>query len=41
MFGGSGPAHVDFLAGQNRSIFLPAGQVLFRRGPVDRVLHRA
>lgn len=32
MFGGLDGAHVDFLAAQSRSIFLPAGQVLFRRG---------
>lgn len=32
MFGGLDAAHVDFLAAQSRSIFLPAGQVLFRRG---------
>lgn len=32
MFGGLDAAHVDLLAAQSRSIFLPAGQVLFRRG---------
>lgn len=32
MFGGLDAAHVDFLAGHSRPIFLPAGQVLFRRG---------
>ncbi|WP_328352797.1 Crp/Fnr family transcriptional regulator [Mycobacterium sp. NBC_00419] len=32
MFGGLDEAHVDFLAGQSRSIHLPSGQVLFRRG---------
>ena len=32
MFGGLDAAHVEFLAGQSRPIFLPAGQVLFRRG---------
>ena len=32
MFGGLDAAHVDLLAGQSRPIFLPAGQVLFRRG---------
>ncbi|MCI4676743.1 Crp/Fnr family transcriptional regulator [Candidatus Mycolicibacterium alkanivorans] len=32
MFGGLDGAHVDFLAAESRSIFLPAGQVLFRRG---------
>ena len=32
MFGGLDSAHVDFLAAQSRAIFLPSGQVLFRRG---------
>jgi CRP/FNR family transcriptional regulator, dissimilatory nitrate respiration regulator len=32
MFGGLDDAHVDFLAAQSRPIFLPAGEVLFRRG---------
>ena len=32
MFGGLDSAHVDLLAAESRSIFLPAGQVLFRRG---------
>ncbi|MDP7707343.1 Crp/Fnr family transcriptional regulator [Mycobacterium sp. TY815] len=32
MFGGLDPEHVEFLAAQSRPIFLPAGQVLFRRG---------
>ncbi len=32
MFGDLDSAHVDFLAAQSRPIFLPAGQVLFRRG---------
>jgi CRP-like cAMP-binding protein len=32
MFGGLDQAHVDLLAAASRSIFLPAGQVLFRRG---------
>ena len=41
MFGGLDAAHVDLLAGQSRPIFLPAGQVLFRRGRRRPVLHRA
>jgi CRP-like cAMP-binding protein len=32
MFDGLDGAHVDFLAAQSRAIFLPAGQVLFRKG---------
>jgi CRP/FNR family transcriptional regulator, dissimilatory nitrate respiration regulator len=32
MFDGLDEAHVDLLAAESRSIFLPAGQVLFRRG---------
>lgn len=32
MFDGLDAAHAEFLAGQSRPIFLPAGQVLFRRG---------
>lgn len=32
MFGGLDPAQVETLAAQSRPIFLPAGQVLFRRG---------
>ncbi|UXA07873.1 Crp/Fnr family transcriptional regulator [Mycobacterium sp. SMC-2] len=32
MFDGLNAAHVDFLADQSRDIFLPAGQVLFRKG---------
>ena len=32
MFDGLDRAHVDFLAAQSRPIFLPGGQVLFRRG---------
>lgn len=32
MFDGLDAAHVDFLAAQSRAIFLPSGQVLFRKG---------
>jgi len=32
MFDGLDSAHVEFLAAQSRAIFLPAGQVLFRKG---------
>lgn len=32
MFDGLDHAHVDQLAAQSRAVFLPAGQVLFRRG---------
>ncbi len=32
MFDGLDTAHAEFLAAQSRPIFLPAGQVLFRRG---------
>lgn len=32
MFDGLGPAHAESLAAASRPIFLPAGQVLFRRG---------
>lgn len=32
MFDGLDGAHVDFLAAQSRAIFLPSGQVLFRKG---------
>ncbi len=32
MFDGLDRAHAEFLAAQSRPIFLPAGQVLFRRG---------
>jgi CRP-like cAMP-binding protein len=32
MFDGLDAAHAEFLAAQSRPIFLPAGQVLFRRG---------
>ncbi len=32
MFDGLDTAHVDFLAAQSRAIFLPSGQVLFRKG---------
>ncbi|BBZ49732.1 Crp/Fnr family transcriptional regulator [Mycobacterium heidelbergense] len=32
MFDGLDAAHVDFLAARSRAIFLPSGQVLFRKG---------
>ncbi|ORV51721.1 hypothetical protein AWC03_21815 [Mycobacterium europaeum] len=32
MFDGLDSKHVDFLAAESRAIFLPAGQVLFRKG---------
>lgn len=32
MFDGLDAEHVDFLAAQSRAIFLPSGQVLFRKG---------
>jgi CRP-like cAMP-binding protein len=32
MFDGLDTAHVDFLAAQSRAVFVPSGQVLFRKG---------